>query len=137
MDDETCGITVVEVLSTETFPSYEVRTEVWQVGGEQYEVVSAYNRSGAYIGEKEHAEILCNKYGIAPVSIESSGDCCIGFSETKNKYYGWSHRGIYGFKIGDVVGEGDITSEYLPVGFEAKTTGDIKKMAIAYARSIS
>jgi hypothetical protein len=49
----------------------------------------------------------------------------------------WSHRAIYGFAIGDTVKEGDCVADYLPIGFTAKTKADCKKMAIAFARSVS
>lgn len=31
----------------------------------------------------------------------------VGFSPTKNKWYGWSHRAIYGFTIGSTCKKGD------------------------------
>ena len=64
----------------------------------------------------------------------------------------WSHRAIFGFGIGDVVKMGDCCAspgfdeEYiakhpeadqsLPVGFEAVTLEDAKRMAIAFADSV-
>ena len=35
---------------------------------------------------------------------------CIGFAPAQNKWYGWSHRAMYGFGIGDEVHEGDLTN---------------------------
>ncbi len=78
--------------------------------------------------------------------------CCIGYKPAEQKWYGWSHRAIYGFKIGDTVKEGDCiassgwTDEYLkthddpyvlPMGFTAKNESDTKRMAIAFAASVS
>ena len=76
----------------------------------------------------------------------------IGFCPSENKWYGWSHRAICGFTIGDEVKEGDLTAtsgfvkEYeiqhpdenmaLPVGFRAKTLNDAKRMAIAFACAV-
>ena len=99
------------------------------------------------------------KHGITKVgSIRdfSNGEnniACIGFSEKEQKWYGWSHRAIYGFGIGYVAKKGDScttsgwTQEYLdehpeddlsvPVGFEVKTMEDAKKCAIAFAESVS
>ena len=83
------------------------------------------------------------------------GTACLGFSPKTQKWYGWSHRAVRGFKIGDVVKLGDTmatsgyTDEYvekfpesanryvLPVGFVATTNDDAKKMAIAFASSVS
>ena len=94
---------------------------------------------------KEYLE----KRGIVPEDHKLS----IGFCEQEQKWYGWSHRAIYGFGVGDVVKEGDCTAtsgwtdEYLaehpeedlslPVGFKAETLDDAKRMAIAFAESVS
>ena len=77
--------------------------------------------------------------------------CSIGYSPIENKWYGWSHRGFYGFGIGDTVKEGDLVAiDYkdsyyiqhpeedlrLPVGFKALTVNDAKRMAMAYAQAV-
>ncbi len=85
--------------------------------------------------------------------IETVGEGSIGFSEKEQKWYGWSHRAIHGFGIGDEVEKGDVmtssgwTPEYLkehpeedkslPVGFKAKTLDDAKKMAESFAEAVS
>ena len=33
--------------------------------------------------------------------------CCIGFNPIEKKWYGWSHRAIFGFEIGSEVKKGD------------------------------
>lgn len=40
----------------------------------------------------------------------------IGFSESETKWYGWSHRAIYGFTIGSEVKRGDCA--YKPINFK-------------------
>jgi len=101
---------------------------------------------------------LIKRYKIDPRTLDNysdNGAACIGFSPKHQKWYGWSHRAIYGFSIGDVVSEGDMvtvsgyTEEFekefpekafkniLPIGFEAKTLEDTKKMAIAFASRVS
>jgi len=48
-----------------------------------------------------------DEHGINPERIHpDSYSCCIGFSEKEQKWYGWSHRAIYGFGIGDEVKRG-------------------------------
>ena len=113
----------------------------------------AYTPNGDYIGDPKMARFLIEKRGIEPEKVNPEHNVCsIGFSESKNKWFGWSHRAIYGFGIGDVVKEGDCvassgwTEEYLeehpeedlslPVGFMAKTLDDAKLMAIAFAESV-
>ncbi|WP_321431248.1 hypothetical protein [uncultured Methanolobus sp.] len=62
---------------------------------------SAYNEEGNYIGDRDTARNLV-KMGIKPYAIKKGGVCCIGFNEEEQKWYGWSHRAIYGFGIGSV-----------------------------------
>jgi hypothetical protein len=145
-----------EVLSVRKYKAgYEVRTErVFHNGGDEFTIMkSAYNPSGDYIGNSVDGHRLVVRRGIAPEKRTSNSNVCsIGFCEKEQKWYGWSHRAIFGFGIGDIVKEGDCTAssgwtdEYLeecpeadvslPVGFEAKTLEDAKRMAIAFADSV-
>lgn len=84
---------------------------------------------------------------------EKSIVACIGFSEKEQKWYGWSHRAIYGFGVGYIAKKGDCvttsgwTDDYLAkhpeadlsvkVGFRVKNMEDAKKCAIAFAESVS
>lgn len=72
------------------------------------EMVSAYSSDGGYIGDEKTARRLIYEYGIAPQRAKL-GDtvCAIGFCEKEQKWYGWSHRAIYGFGLGSVVKRGD------------------------------
>ena len=67
----------------------------------------AYTSDGAYIGNEGWA-IKLEERGIQPqlVSPEHSV-CSIGFCEREQKWYGWSHRAIFGFGVGDSVKRGD------------------------------
>ncbi len=146
-----------EVLRVRRFKAgYEVRDEL--VKGDEYgcadfEMKVAYTPTGDYIGDSKRAHRLCRKWGIAPEKIAPSRNVCsIGFSEDSQKWYGWSHRAMCGFAVGSVVAEGDccassgLIEEYLkehpeedtsrPVGFEAKSLDDAKKMAVAFAKSV-
>ena len=82
-----------------------------------------------------------NKHGIVPEKISPSSKVNqIGFSEKEQAWYGWSHRAIYGFKIGAKAGPGKVGYETLKQEngpLEAKTLDDCKKMAIAFAKEIS
>ena len=114
---------------------------------------AAYTPEGHYIGNSRIAHSLCKKRSIRPEPLPGSKVCSIGFCDREQKWYGWSHRAIFGFAIGDVVKDGDCTAssgwtdEYLaehteddlsrPVGFQAKTLADAKRMAIAFADSVS
>jgi hypothetical protein len=117
-------------------------------------VMHVYNERGHYVGDVPTAWLLFNR-GIAPECPTWSNVCCIGWCEREQKWYGWSHRAMHGFEIGDVVHEGDCTAtsgwiegaispvsgellnKSLPVGFTARTLADCKRMAEAYAESVS
>lgn len=93
---------------------------------------------GGYIGDEDVAKAL-DRYGIAPERRPDGGDvCCIGFSESALKWYGWNHRAVYEFGVGHVVEEGQlgIGEEGIEAGFVAKTLGDCKRLAVAFARSV-
>lgn len=46
--------------------------------------------------------------------LKNSPVCSIGWSERDKKWYGWSHRAIYGFTVGSKVEKGDCG--YMPSG---------------------
>lgn len=112
----------------------------------------AYTPDGKYIGNLETAQLLCGVNGIKPEALPGHNVCSIGFCEAEQKWFGWSHRAIYGFAVGDVAKEGDCvcssgwTDEYLaehpeedmslPVGFVARELADAKRMAVAFAESV-
>ena len=88
---------------------YELRRQVWQSPGEdtgkEIELISAYAYPGGlYIGSREFAEYLCRERGIEPEAAGKDDNICsVGFCAKDQKWYGWSHRAICGFKIGDML----------------------------------
>lgn len=94
-------------------------------------------------GQKE----LALKYGIETFDFPTPDSEIrhIGYAPKSKKWYGWSHRAVFGFTVGDTVKKGDVianTSEYsgrlaLPIGFTAKTMADAKRMAAAFAIAVS
>ena len=92
-----------------------------------------------YMTEKKTKEDpFFKKHGIKEIS------CGFGFSEEEQKYYGWSHRAIYGFGIGSKVKKGDCGFDgklKKEAGFEnkqwvAKTMEDAKKMALDFKEAV-
>lgn len=62
---------------------------------------------GGYIGLMDFAASLEDR-GIAAQCINSSHSVCsIGFNLHEKKWYGWSHRALFGFGIGSKVEKGD------------------------------
>lgn len=147
---------VKEVTRTRKYKAgYEIRDEVWEGPNGPLEMKRmAYTPTGDFIGDSRVAHRLCAARGIAPEKrAPEHSVCSIGFSEKEQKWYGWSHRALYGFGIGHVVNEGDCaagsgwTDEYLsdhpeedvsvPVGFTAQTLDDCRRVAVAFADSVS
>ena len=139
-------------MNTKVIQKFECRAEYVNVEGDKPTLMfSFYNHEGKYIGDIEAFTHLVIGKGIFPETYDSANVCSIGKSSKDGKWYGWSHRAIYGFQIGDTVKKGDCcaesrwTKEYLkdhpdpyvlPLGFTAKTELDCKTMAIAFAHSV-
>ena len=119
------------------------------------ETIQNFNQPDLYIGDMHKVKFF-KRFKIDMDTLETvpgGKTACIGFAPESQKWYGWSHRAVYGFTIGDVVHKGDVTNssgwteEYLkehpeedislPVGFKAKTLEDAKTMALAFAESVS
>lgn len=118
------------------------------------ELTIFYTEEGFYVGDEERAEYL-DKRGIKPTIIDyKHAVCSIGFNKEEQKWYGWSHRAICGFGIGDKVESEDhvcsgtrwddeYIKEYpnddlsLPIGFKAKTLMDAYRMAVAFADAVA
>lgn len=71
------------------------------------ELVSYHNNMGHYIGDEKVANLLHDR-GIYPeLANDDNKVCSVGYCEKEDKWYGWSHRAMYGFGVGDRVREGD------------------------------
>ena len=101
-----------EVVETEQFDGYEVRKEkvTGQYGladGEAMYIPSAFTPKGEYIGDPETARQLIER-GIKPeLAATANHVCAIGFCEREQKWYGWSHKAMAGFGIGDMLFDED------------------------------
>jgi len=78
----------------------------------------ATNKEGTYIGTPDHAKNLIEKYGLTKLqgTKDCKNHCCIGYNPTEQKWYGWSHRTIFGFGIGSKTKKGDCS--YRPTNLE-------------------
>ena len=78
---------------------------------------------------------LKSEYGITKFNGST------GFSEKDQKWYGWSHRAIFGFKIGDKIFEadyGDDKTKFSDHGSkECKTLDDCQIAARAFSDYVS
>ena len=89
---------------------YEIREELWKLDENDPGTImrQAYTPTGDYIGDTKFAHRLCSTRGIKPEKADANHCICsIGFCEKEQKWYGWSHRAIFGFGIGSQVKKGD------------------------------
>ena len=71
-------------------------------GGPSFVMRSAYTPGGDYMGNPKMARFLVVKKGIVPeLARPDANVCSVGFCEADGRWYGWSHRAIAGFTIGD------------------------------------
>jgi hypothetical protein len=132
---------VLRVNSTEKRAGYVVSHEVWSgIDGEPFPIVTCYTPTGDWIGDERTAKMLCEKMGIAPeLSEPVHVVCSIGFCARENKWFGWSHRALFGFGIGDdpleIYPDPDMKAE--GVGKTIETMEEAKAAAIAFAKSVS
>ena len=100
------------------------------------DITSAYTMDDQYIGDPKDAEYFIVKKGIKPeLSHPDHNVCSIGFCDRDQKWYGWSHRAMKGFGIGD------IPEEFFPgatkKGNPIQSLNEAREAAIAFAESVS
>jgi hypothetical protein len=139
------GISVKKVLRERRYKSgYILRDEVWSLEGSNDTLMErmAYNPSGDYIGDSKTAYFLCSTKGIRPEkSCPDHSSCSIGYSTKDKRWYGWSHRAICGFKVGDMLFEEGACSDDVPFRKCGKkpieTLQEARQAAINFAKSVS
>jgi len=113
---------------------YVYRREIWDgkdYGGHDTEMRSCYTPSGQYIGNPRMANFLCRKRGLRDLQLAGKDDCgvSIGFHPRQKRWYGWSHRAICGFGIGDKIFIKRFGNDHTPFRKHGRTT--IKTLAQA------
>lgn len=129
-----------KTISEKDVGPYIERKEIWYhfSAHEGTEMHSAYTHDGAYIGNADDAKHLYKKYGIVPeLSKEDHSVCSIGKSDKDGKWYGWSHRALYGFQIGDKIKKGDCGFDPEVGEYTIKTEEEAKQAAKNFAESVS
>ena len=95
------------------------------------------NPNGEYIGDADHWAFLLSLGIHFPKPIIPDSTCCIGWSHTQHKWFGWSHRACFGFGIGDTVETTDhCCYPTLPVGFTASNIYKARWMAEVFAEDV-
>ena len=134
---------MTEVLNTVVLyeSGYEIRKEciTMREDGSKFVSYTAYTLDGDYIGRPGFAKYLTEKKGIRPECVNPSkqSPCSVGFNAAQNKWFGWSHRGICGFGIGDKIFEsrfGNESTLFAEHGNETiRNMDDAKKAAITFS----
>lgn len=112
---------VLEVVRKRHYEHYDVRDEMWdsEVPGMEPHLMTklAYNKQGDWIGSSKQAYRMVRRYGIQEFEKTEDGHCVcsIGYAPSSQKWYGWSHRAIFGFTIGSTCKKGDC--HYIPESF--------------------
>ena len=102
------------------------------------ELESAYTTEGNYIGSEKDAKYITEKRGIKPeLANKNDGVCSIGFNKKEQKWYGWSHRAIYGFKVGDEITNKASGFSNIKKPFIIKDLLEAKEVAIKFSDSVS
>ena len=102
------------------------------------------------ISLQESQATLAKKYGIEQFEKPhpNAGVRSIGFNPKTQTWYGWSHRAIAGFKVGDVVKPGDVIANaagdpplrnqrIFEPGFRATSLQDARDMAASFAEWVA
>lgn len=107
------GADCIDILKVVNLGPFDIYTELvnFQCSdavAHQVEMQVAYTKEGYYVGDKQQAEFLIRKGITSQVQPRGDGTTCVvGFCPDELKWYGWSHRAIYGFGIGSAVRQGD------------------------------
>lgn len=93
---------------------FTLETRPSELCDEGYECAIS-NIDGSYIGMPDFAQQL-QDMGIAAEARPGHTVASIGYNAVENKWYGWSHRAIFGFGIGSKVSKGDCG--YVPTDWD-------------------
>jgi hypothetical protein len=133
-----------QVIKTIEHPNFIEKHEKWTPSDTDPPVnlVCCYNTDGHYIGDLETAKYICDEKGIKPeLRKPGMNVCSVGFCDKDNKWYGWSHRAMVGFKVGDKLFEenfGDDKTPFIEHGKKAITNLDEAREAAArFAESVA
>jgi len=118
---------------SEEHKHYDVWDEVWLFGPKddphELKLKVPRTKDGHHLGMLEIAREL-EAMDIEPELIdEDHSVCSIGWSEKNQKYYGWSHRAITGFAIGDKIFEADFGDGKMPFTKHGHVTIETKEQA--------
>lgn len=128
-----------ELVKTTVYKAgYQIKEELWKhsANEEPTRMKSAYTPSGAYIGNPKNARYLVKRGIIPELRTPDSNVCSIGYSPKDRKWYGWSHRAIYGFGIGSKITDKTTIADKW-AGKTVQSLEEAKEVASDFAESVS
>jgi len=142
-------VNVVKILRIRKYHNwgYEIRDELWDAHFEDRDKPllmkrQAYNLEGDWIGDSRLAYRLFHKRGIYPEKSDPGHCICsIGFSKRLKKWFGWSHRAVCGFGLGDRIFEEKYGNDDTPFIKHGRVTiveiDQARLSAVRFAASVS
>lgn len=103
----------------------------------------AYTPEGDWIGSPKEARFFIVKKSLSKIQKTKPDHCIcsIGFNEKEQKWYGWSHRAMCGFGIGDKIFMEKFGNDKTKFTQHGRTTINFMKQAkiaaTRFARSVS
>lgn len=101
-------LTVLAGIETKTLRRWpistwiEARQEIWTLdGADPTPIICAYTKSGEYVGDLSFAKYLAGRCIHPERNKPEHSVCSIGYSRPDKAWYGWSHRAMVGFHLGD------------------------------------
>lgn len=125
---------------------YEVREEEVRIVESDLPTIvqSCYSPKGDYLGDQKFTLKLIKEFGIQSFEAHKNSESrvvCMGYSPINKKWYGWSHRAIAGFGIGDKIFEesfGDDSTPFTQHGsITIETLEQAQWSAAEFARYVS
>lgn len=123
-------------------PWIEGRKEIWALAGNpDTEIDGAYNQEGVYVGDLKFAKYLAGRCIRPQKNKPEHSVCSIGYSAPEHAWYGWSHRAMVGFRIGDRIFEEDYGNDdtiFTKHGsLDIATMADAREAACRFAEYVS
>lgn len=117
------------------------RTVELDYGGKTFKMLKVFNSDGHYVGDERWGKMLTERGIVPELARPDQGVCSVGFCEKEQKWYGWSHRSMCGFGIGDrifEVGYGDADTLFTEHGkVRIKSLDQARQAAVNFADYVS
>lgn len=130
------------------FKTFVLNRERWKMTGEDPMELKVYRSHQGHLIEARHndrrpglVKVIAEREIYPELAARGHGTCSVGKSAKDGKWYGWSHRAMVGFGIGDRIFEesyGDDQTPFVKHGSKPITNdAEARLAACRFARSVS